>query len=272
MADIAHKRTLSVVNYIRLPWDIHTQTGSSIGNIDLDEGIGPYFLAFLPLYFVLPKKNNSINILFGLLFIYLTIWFFLSHVFRHIIVSWPPIAIISAYVIAELFKNRYISKTVKILVIFTFNFNLLILFATIAHSIPVALGLESQDHFNSKYPGSIYKASKFININLPESSKILLFRDTRGFYLNRDYVWADPLFQLYINYSKFKSEDDFYNDLRLKGITHILVNTEFEWRGQVVYENRYSQRILNMTDNLLKKYSTNLYEEDGILINELKRK
>lgn len=272
LADLAHKRTLSIVNFVRLPWDIHTQTGKSIGNIDEDESIGPYFLAFLPLYFIIRKKNNVINFLFGLMFVYITMWFFLSHVFRHIIVSWPPIAIISAYVIAELLKNNYASKTVKILLIFTFGFNLLILLAAIAKSMPVALGLETQDEFNLKYPGPIYKASKFINLNLPQNAKVLLFRDTRGFYLDRDYVWADPLFQVYINYSKIKNEDDFYKELKSIGVTHILVNTEFEWRGQIAYEYRYSESILNMMDSLLKKYTTNLYDEDGILINELKRK
>lgn len=272
LADIAHKRSLSIVNYIRLPWDIHTQAGSSIGNIDLDESIGPYFLAFLPLYFILPRKNNLINILFWLLFTYLTIWFFLSHVLRHIIVSWPLIAIISAYVIVELSKNSHISKTIKLLLVFTFSFNFLVLGVANIKNIPVVAGLETHDEFLSKYPGSIYQASKFINSNLPENAKILLFRDTRGYYLDREYVWADPLFQLYINYSKINDEDDFYNELRSKGITHILINTEFEWRGQVVYENRYSQQILNIMDNLSKKYTTNLYNENGILINELKRK
>ncbi|MBI3035991.1 glycosyltransferase family 39 protein [Candidatus Woesearchaeota archaeon] len=272
VSGLARKRVLSITNFIRLPWDIHTQTGSAIGNIDYDEGIGPYFMAFLPLYFFLRKKHKIINILFLLLFVYLTMWFFLSHVLRHAIYSWPPIAIISAYVIAELFKNSYISKTVKVLLIFTFSFNLLILLAATAKSMPVALGLETQDHFNLKYPGSIYKASKFINSNLPENAKILLFRDTRGFYLDRDYVWADPLFQLYIDYSKFRNEDDFYKELKKIGITHILVNTEFEWRGQIVYEHRYSPRILSMMDHMLKKYTISLYDEDGILVNELKNK
>ncbi|MEK6984295.1 MAG: phospholipid carrier-dependent glycosyltransferase [Nanoarchaeota archaeon] len=272
VSKLANKRELTIINFLRLPWDMHTQQGKSIGNIDEDESIGPYILAFLPLYFVLPKKNVIINFLFAILFIYIIMWFFLSHVFRHIIVSWPPIAIISAYVISELFRNRYVSKTVKVLLMFTFSFNFLVLSAAVANSMPVALGLETHDQFNSKYPGSIYKASKFINSNLPENAKILLFRDTRGFYLDRDYVWADPLFQLYINYSKFRNEDDFYKELRSIGISHILINTEFEWRGQIVYEHRYSERIMGMMDKLLNKYTVNLYNEDGILVNELKRK
>ena len=188
------------------------------------------------------------------------------------IFAWPFIAIISAYVIAELLNNRAVSKTLKVALLFTFSFNFLIWVAANAKGLPVAFGYETHDGFYSKYPGDIYRASKFINANLPENSRILLFRDTRGFFLDRDYVWGDPLFQVYINYSKLKNEDDFYKELKSIGITHILVNTGFEFRGQIVNENRYSLRILNMTDNLLKKYTINLYNEDGILINELKGK
>ena len=272
LSNFVLRRTPSIINLLRLPWDIHTQAGKDIGNIDQDEGIGPFFLAFLPLYFFLPKKNRLIGTFFVLLFGYILMMFFVSFGFRYVIFTWPLIAIISAYVIAELFRNRQISKIAKVLLIFTFSFNLLIWFAANTKGIPVALGLETHDSFYLKYPGAIYKASKFINANLPENSKILLFRDTRGFFLDKDYVWADPLFQVYINYSEFRNEDDFYKELKSIGVTHILVNTEFEFRGQIVNERRYSTRILNMTDSLLKKYTINIYNEDGILVNELKRK
>ena len=184
----------------------------------------------------------------------------------------PLIAIISAYVIMELSKNRHVSKVLKVLLLFTFSFNLLFWLGGNAKEMPVAIGLETEDDFYSQHPGAIYKASKFINSNLPEDSKILLFRDTRGVFLDRDYVWGDPLYQLFINYSKFKNEDDFYEELKSIGITHILINTEFEFRDQLVNEFRYNGKILNMTNKLLERYTTNLYDKEGIIVNELKEK
>lgn len=267
LSNMINSRKISLVNYIRLPWDIHTQMGK---DIDDDLGLGPFFLTFLPLYFIMQKRNKIINLFFVLLLIYITIWFFLSTYIRYIIFSWPLIAIISAYVIAELLKNRHVSTILKILLIFTFSFNLFLWVGANAKQIPVAMGFESTDGFYLKYPGPIYKASKFVNENLPENSKILLFRDTRGFFLDRDYVWGDPLFQLYINYSKFNNENDFYKELKRLGISHILVNNQFEWHGAIVNDYRYNNRILKITDNLLEKYTTNVYNSDGITINELK--
>lgn len=271
--DLSHMiniRQTSLINYLRLPLDIHTQAGKDIGNIDEDEGIGPYFLAFLPLYFFLRRKNRIIDIFFIMLLVYITMWFFLSYFLRYLIFIMPMVAIISGYVIAELAKNKYLSKILKILLVLTFSFNFLIWFGSNAKEIPVAIGLESKNDFYLKYPGPIYRASQFINSNLPENSKILLFRDNRGLFLDRDYVWGDPLLQLYIDYSQFENEDDFYEKLKSIGVTHILVNTKFKFREHIVNDYRYSEKILNMTGNLLEKHTTNLYDKDAILINELK--
>ena len=76
LSSIINLREISLINYIRLPWDIHTQQGSDINNIDENEGIGPYFLALLPIYFFLKRKNKIINLFLVLLFVYITIWFF----------------------------------------------------------------------------------------------------------------------------------------------------------------------------------------------------
>ena len=265
-------RELNVANYLRLPWDIHTQTGKNTGNILEHEGMGPFFLAFLPIYFVLRRKNTFINLMFILMLIYISMWFFISQEFRHLIFILPLIAVISAYVAEELFKNKLMSSVLKALLIFTFSFNLIVWAGGNAKEIPVALGMETADSYYSKNPGAIYTASKFINYNLPKDSKILLFRDTRGYFLDREYVWGDPLLQVFIDYSKYSNEEDFYDDLKLLGVTHILVNNEFDYEGFIVNEYRYNERILNMMDRLLKKHAREIYNAGGITISELRQK
>ena len=270
LSNLINFKERSLANYLRLPWDIHTPIIKDKENVYEERGIGPFFLAFLPLYFLLKKKNKIISQFFLMIFIYMSIWFFLSFVFRYIIFITPLIAIICAYVIAELFENKYAPKIVKALLTFTFVYGLMIWVAGNAKEMPVVLGLQTKDEFYLKYVGSIYKASGFINSNLPKNSKILLFRDNRGFFLDREYVWADPVLQDYIDYFQFRNEDDFYNELKKLGITHILVNNELEWRGFVVNEYRYSARIMEMLNKLSSKYSTNIYNNDGITISELK--
>jgi hypothetical protein len=265
-------RELSIINYIRVPWDIHVQKQND-DNRSVHDGelLGPFFMVFLPLYFFL-RKNRTVNLLFFLIFAYMTMWFFASFHVQHIIFVGTLIAIISSYVIIELFKNKYLSKVLKILLIFTFSFNFLIWVGGNAKDMLVPLGLESEDSFYERQ-APIYKPSKFINSNLPGNSRILLVREVKGFFLERDYVWDNPSTQVYINHSKFKNEKDYYEELKKLGITHILVNdgSFAKYRGFTVKEETYlAEKVFNITNNLLEKYTTNLYNKDNWLVNEIK--
>jgi hypothetical protein len=200
------------------------------------------------------------------------LWFFIANIGRYLLYLAPLVAIISSYVIIELFKNKYLSKVLKILLIFTFSFNLLIWVGGNAKDMLVPLGLESEDSFYERQ-APIYKPSKFINSNLPGNSRILLVREVKGFFLERDYVWDNPSTQVYINHSKFKNEKDYYEELKKLGITHILVNdgSFAKYRGFTVKEETYlAEKVFNITNNLLEKYTTNLYNKDNWLVNEIK--
>jgi hypothetical protein len=60
---------------------------------------------------------------------------------------------------------------------------------------------------------------------MPEGEKIALFGETRGFYLDRDYMWADPGHNAIIPYARFGSDSDELLDwLKSHGIDYILVN------------------------------------------------
>jgi len=272
-------RELSIINYVRLPWDLHVQIVEwedeldiRIGrNVQEGEHFGP-FLIFLLFYFFFRKKNKILNAFFFYIFVYITLWFFIANIGRYLLYLAPLIAIISSYVIIELFKNKYISKILKILLIFTFSFNLLIWVGGNTKDLVVALGFESVDSFYERQ-APVYKPSKFINSNLPENSRILLVREVKGFFLERDYVWDNPSTQVYINHSEFQNEDDYYEELKKLGITHIMVNNGSfaKYRGFTVNEETYlAEKILNITNNLLEKYTINLYNKDNWLVNEIK--
>jgi len=264
----------NIVDYLKMIWNLNTPSEIGGGGdfpIRDPGGMGPFLLALLPIYFFLPRKNKNINLLLAIFFALVILWLFVDFfLLRHITYALPLLAIISAYVIVDLFKNKKLEIILKILLLFTFVFGFLIWGGANMKKMPVAFGLETKEEFYLEVGGPLYKASKFINVNLPANSRILLFRENQGYLLDRDYVWADPIYTgTYINYKAMEDEEDLYNRLKEIKITHILVNNnvieEFEVR-----EYRYSKKILNMTGTLLKKYTVNLYGEDNILINELK--
>lgn len=69
----------------------------------------------------------------------------------------------------------------------------------------------------------VYPALRWANAHLPGDSRVLLFREIRGFYLEREYRWGDPLNQALIRYDGLVARDVLPR-LREAGITHVLVN------------------------------------------------
>ena len=56
----------------------------------------------------------------------------------------------------------------------------------------------------------------------PPGAKIALYSEPRGFYLDREYVWADPGHSRLIEYEKVYSGDDLLAQFSRLGITHVL--------------------------------------------------
>jgi hypothetical protein len=265
LKELIHRRELSIANYLLTPWDIHTQMGSERYNIDKGESIGPYLLAFLLLYFFLRRKHWVINICFFLMLFYLSIWFFLSYFLRYVSVILPLVAVGSAYVIIEISKlDRVLLRVTRMMIVFTLGFNMLIVMAMASKSFPLVIGAESEREYYENHVGGLYEASLFINEIVPESGKILLFRDNRGYFLERKYIWGDPLFQVVIDYSKVGSAQQLKDELLRRGITHVLVNTEFDWENVVVHELRYSEKIRRMMNETLVTYGEKIFDNGEV--------
>jgi hypothetical protein len=72
----------------------------------------------------------------------------------------------------------------------------------------------------------VYPAQKFMNDNLPIDTKVAFYGDTRGFYLDRRYVWADPGHNAQFT-RRYADEAEFVRYLKSAGVTHAMVNLRF---------------------------------------------
>ena len=88
--------------------------------------------------------------------------------------------------------------------------------------VRVAIGTESLDEFLT---GSlaIYRANKYIQ-TLPKDSRIALYDEVFGFYVDRDYFWANPGHSMLIPYESMQSASDYVIAMRRLGFTHIYIN------------------------------------------------
>lgn len=73
-----------------------------------------------------------------------------------------------------------------------------------------------------------------------KSARVLLYREVRGYHLEADYVWGDPLNQGVLAYSRMRDDRELEARLRLLRVTHVLVNegTPMYRPGGPVYDER----------------------------------
>ncbi|MEA2036024.1 MAG: hypothetical protein U9O94_00840 [Nanoarchaeota archaeon] len=259
--------TVNLKNYLLLPWFL-TMFPSKFPSI---MGIGPVFLAFIPLLLLLKNKiSNIIKILLGFSFFVITAWFFIGgHYVRFIFLVFILLAIVSAFVIDKLIS--YKSKIFRIFIFMVllsslvFNINL---WVGMNHKyFPVVLGLETEDQFHDKLKDySLYHASKFINTNTPPDTRVLLLKDNRGFFLDREFIFHSLAYTTYF--------DGLYEDKALLrklnelDISYILVNHNFD--SDATVKAIYTDEIEESFKNLTTKYSRKIYDRKNIEIFELK--
>lgn len=209
-----------IVSFLLLPWNLtfHPEKFFDPGANRFFALIGPSFLAFLPILFWDP---------ISLLFVLISgiQWFFLSQNIRYLLPILVSLALPLAKGLCDLWRKP-ISYLIGFILGFSYLLHLSIFSLMMYPTWSVALGIEDREEFIERaFP--TYRAYKFINQNLPQNSKIALLGEPRGFYLDREYLWADPGHHTLIPYESFKTVKELIEGYKKMGFTHILINRLF---------------------------------------------
>jgi hypothetical protein len=209
-----------LASFLMLPFDLTFHSEKFYDTPGLF--VGPILLVALPLLYFARYQSRK---LLGLTLFFLAqivVWFALTQQSRYLIPSFALLAVIIAAIAYS--DERF--KLTRIALYFVFAatalFGVMTLVPLIRIAEPVVFGHETQDAYLSRTL-PIYPAEKWINRKTPDDAKIALFGDTRGFYLDRDYVWADPGHNVRFT-RDFASVDDFVAYLKGQGITHAMIN------------------------------------------------
>lgn len=207
-------------SFLMLPWNLTFHSDRFYDTPGLF--IGPIFLVAVPLLLV--TRYNSRKLV-GLTLFFLAqiiLWFVLTQQSRYLIPSFAILAVIITAIAYFDERCRFTRTALYLTFIATMLFGILRLSFQIIDAAPVVFGHETQDAYLSKTL-PIYPAQKWINEHTPSEAKIALFGDTRGYYLDRDYVWADPGHNVRFT-RNFASVSEFVAYMKEQGITYALVN------------------------------------------------
>lgn len=96
---------------------------------------------------------------------------------------------------------------------------------------------------------------------VPSGSKVLLFREVRGYHLRADYQWGDPVIQSQIIYERTASPEALRQELARQGLDFVLVN-----ENKVHDASYYTPRTLALMDETLKRHGRLVLRDGGFAL------
>lgn len=113
-------------------------------------------------------------------------------------------------------------------------------------------------------PG-VWQASEWINRHTPREAGVILYDETRGFYLQRRYLWGNPGHHTLIDYASFTDGDMLVRALHRMGYQYVLQNLAFAPSG---LEGEHWRRLLN--DAIARGALVERFRERRVVVFELR--
>ena len=205
--------------------------------------------------------------------VFWSFWFWIYQMWRYFLPAMVWTAVLSAVWIYEGWsRGRVFRACALILMILAVspviqinsNNQLFVFFGLNSKSAPF---LTPQERYLDIILGPVYRIERDANRFLPPSAKLALYKEVRGFYLDREYAWVDPLNPGAIPYDRMRTKEDIYGVLRQNGFTHVLYNPfTGGYQGDPVYYGRCNALMLEF----IGSYTRPALMDSGLAIYEIK--
>ncbi|MGV3724639.1 MAG: hypothetical protein ACO1SX_27395, partial [Actinomycetota bacterium] len=186
---------------------------------------GPLWAGLLPLTLWTRQLDWRVRacLLYGLASI--AVWLAMTQQTRYLMPVFAALAVVVGVVLAAL-ETRFLRIAATSFVVLGAVLNLWMHKDVANFSFQVVTGgITERDYLRASLPG-VYDAAEFVN-TLPNDSKVALYQETRGYYLDREYFWANPGQHNLIPYGELRSGDELAAALKALRITHVLINYDF---------------------------------------------
>ena len=199
--------------------NLRTLVGDRIGSL------GALWVGLLPLLFWCPKLPSRSRWCLAYAGASLLMWLFLSQQVRYLVPVFSVLAVVVA-LLPALLPSRLLRVAAGIFLGVALALNVWMHSDVARPAIALAAGDFTEPEYLDAQLGGLYQAAGYVN-SLSPNARVGLYQETRGFYFDRDYVWANPLQNHLIPYESLKSGVELTEALRKLGITHVLINYDF---------------------------------------------
>ncbi len=171
---------------------------------------------------VSPRGIVTVLLLCGVL----AAWFFSSPQVRFLLPLFPLAAWLAARGLSDLWRRgTWAARTAAVLCG-------LLMFAVhppvhrdTGEHLQVVLGRQAPEAFLASRL-DLVPACRYLNGHQRPGERVLLFGENRGFYLDTEYLWGDPLLQQVVPYRRLRTPDDLAARLEALGVRWVLFRTD----------------------------------------------
>lgn len=250
-----HQPAEALQNLLQTPWHllVHAERYANTGNYTFMEQLGGLYAGLGLALLLLGRIPRPVRALMGLGLAQVVAWFFIAQVGRYLISILPLLAIGAGYAAwrlaqpddkpgpvrwpgvlagvllggqaALLFWGLFVLPTSVRDAGVTSTFDLG--WRVTSLSVPEAASLLGQPDATDAFLRShldIYNAIQWINAHSRPSEGVILYEETRGFYLDRPYLWGNGLHSAYIPYDRLSTGRELTQWLRQHSIHYALIN------------------------------------------------
>ncbi len=154
-------------------------------------------------------------------------WFYMMQQVRYLIVVFPLFA--AAGTARVCCAPRWLQGAYGVLLIVQAMFTLWLFASAYLPNLPLALR-DREAYLERRL--QIYPAVRFLNTQTPSDSGVILLDETRGYYLDRRYLWGNAGHHRLIPYERFQSGRELMAWLHREGFRYVLINRRFTPRGK----------------------------------------
>jgi 4-amino-4-deoxy-L-arabinose transferase-like glycosyltransferase len=253
-------------SFVIAPWRVSVSP-NEFGTFPL--GLLPVGLAPLALAFG-RKRAGPVYLLAGVTGLYYVAWFLMTHQTRFLVPMVPALCMLGGYALHRLLGSdrrafRLLLKTLVAVIVLAqtpgIKPDVTKQWVT---RLPYLVGLQSRGELLTAH-SSATAAYVWANEHLPASAKVLLMPyENRGYFLDRDYAWANPISQRILKLEQFESGEALWQELRALGFTHLLDSPR-----TVIDDIRYWQQIEGLLQEVKDGFADPIYDRNGVAILEL---
>lgn len=189
---------------------------------DWQRSIGAHLLAFLP-GLMLYARNRQIVLLAGFCALYyLIVVLYVDGNPRYSIFLFAYLSIAAGYAAEHMTRGALhrIGPLLRVAFCCTLFFNALLGYALAETAVEFLLSGNSREQFLLEHEPNT-RVFRQVNTSLPESARILIQGDVKGYYCDREYLWDHP-YQMVINYREYDTPEKLISRMQELDITHVV--------------------------------------------------